>query len=233
VGRSSEVVAMFGRIAGRYDLLNHVLSFGLDVRWRNRLAQTVAQLRPLRVVDLATGTGDVLVAMLRYGDSVGKVVGVDASVEMLKLCENKLLRRGLRQRVELVCADATRTGFADESFDAVTMAFGLRNMPDVREALREIHRIVRPGGTALILEFSKPAQKALVRWWYRLYLRHIIPSLGRIISGDGGAYRYLGWTIENFYSAEQLCGLMRKIGFQKITCEPMTLGMVHLHVAIK
>jgi len=226
------VQEMFDRIAPTYALLNHILSFGLDFCWRRKLAGNLDKDRPIEVLDLATGTGDLLVSMVRRRANISKAVGLDISENMLAVCRKKIERCGLADRVTLVQGDAARTGLGDGSFDAVTMAFGIRNVADPAEALSEIYRLLRRGGAALILEFSLPANRILKNL-YLVYLRYVVPFIGYLVSRDKAAYRYLNTTIEAFYRNQDLPALMRKAGFSKIARKPLTFGTVCLYSACK
>jgi len=218
---------MFGRIAPTYDLLNHILSFGLDLAWRRRVAGLLKDGRGGRVADFATGTGDLLIALLRRHPDLAGVVGLDISEPMLAVCREKLRKTGLADRAELVCADASATPFADDTFDAVTMGFGIRNTPDAHATLREMHRILKPGGAALILEFSLPKNR-VIRWCHLKYLRHGVPLIGASISGDRQAYRYLNESIEAFLSPSEFCALMREVGFVQVQSAPVTWGVASI-----
>ncbi|MHC4745306.1 MAG: ubiquinone/menaquinone biosynthesis methyltransferase, partial [Planctomycetota bacterium] len=182
-GGSSEnaVGKMFDRIAPTYALLNHILSFGLDFSWRRRLAESIEKDRPIELLDLATGSGDLLISILRRRANISKATGLDISEKMLEVCRRNLEKAKLAERATPIQADAARTGLADNSFDAATMAFGIRNVPEPNETLAEIFRVLRPGGEALILEFSLPSNR-LVRGIYLVYLRRIVPFIGRVIS---------------------------------------------------
>ena len=218
---------MFDRIAGRYDLLNHLLSAGLDRRWRKRVANLLPPGDNLHVLDLACGTGDQLIALTASGRVVHGV-GLDLAEEMLTIGREKISQRGLEQVLSLQTGDAENLPFDQNSFDAVTIAFGIRNMIDVKRTLREMLRVLKPKGRALILEFSIPRHR-LVRGPYLFYLRHVLPRLGAIISGDSAAYRYLNETIETFPHGEVFCQIMRDTGFANVTATPLTAGIVSLY----
>ncbi len=228
----SGVGEMFDRIAPTYDLLNHLLSFGRDWAWRGRVVASVGDRGALRIADLATGTGDMLVALLKQCPPVAEAVGLDVSERMLDLCREKLGRTGLADRTELVCGDASATGFVENSFDTVTMAFGIRNTPDAGATLREIHRILKPGGLSLILEFSLPTNRVL-RWCHLKYLRLGVPFLGAVVSGDRSAYRYLNESIEAFYRPSEFCALMEGAGFVQVTATPLTWGVASVYQGVK
>lgn len=234
-GRDSAGVSvgqMFDRIAPTYDLLNHLLSLGRDYSWRSRAAAELGADEVRRVIDLATGTGDLLLSVLATRADIVGAVGLDVSERMLDLCRRKLCRRGLAERVELVCGDAAATPFPNDAFDAATMGFGIRNMPNALQALREIHRILKPGGVVLILEFSLPKNRAW-RWCYLRYLRLVVPFLGALISWDRRAYRYLNESIEGFHQAEDFAALMRNAGFGAVCVVPLTFGVASIYRGVR
>ncbi|MEN6424900.1 MAG: bifunctional demethylmenaquinone methyltransferase/2-methoxy-6-polyprenyl-1,4-benzoquinol methylase UbiE [Phycisphaerales bacterium] len=228
----TSVGEMFDRISPTYDLLNHLLSFGRDCAWRRRVAGLLCDGKGLRVADLATGTGDLMIALLRHGPPIADAVGLDVSERMLEVFGRKLCRSGLADRARLVQADASATPFPEGAFDAVTMGFGIRNTSDVGATLREIHRILRPGGAALILEFSLPRNRVL-RWCHLKYLRLGVPFIGGLISGDRQAYRYLNESIEAFYSAGDFLALMKESGFAEVSATPLTWGVASIYRGVK
>ncbi len=219
---------MFDRIAGRYDLLNRLLSGRRDVYWRSRLADRLPEGEDLRVLDLATGTADVLLALAERPRKLGRGIGVDMARAMLALGREKVARRHEERRLHLVRGDAMAIPLDDGRVDAVTMAFGIRNVTNLDRALGEMRRVLRPGGRALVLEFSLPAT-GWVRAGYLWYLRHVLPRLGALISGDSHAYRYLNQTIETFPYGEAFVLRMRRAGFVAVKAYPMTLGIVTLY----
>ncbi|MDT8303233.1 MAG: bifunctional demethylmenaquinone methyltransferase/2-methoxy-6-polyprenyl-1,4-benzoquinol methylase UbiE, partial [Sedimentisphaerales bacterium] len=232
-GSSADTVCrMFDRIAPYYVLLNHVLSFGWDFLWRRKLAKAVNSDRKLKVLDLATGTGDLLISLLRRNPNITEAVGLDISENMLAICRDRIAKHKLTDRVNLVRSDAADCGLPDESFDVVTMGFGIRNTPDAFKTLSEIYRLLRQGGTVLILEFSLPSNR-IIRKCYLLYLRNFVPLLGRVLSGDKNAYRYLNTSVEKFYSMNDFTSLMRKAGFNDVSAAPLTFGIVCLYKASK
>lgn len=223
---------MFDRIAPTYDLLNHLLSLGRDFSWRRKAVRQLDASRARKVLDLATGTGDMLISLLRERPDIAEATGLDISENMLAVCREKLRKRGLVDRARLLCADASRAPFADGTFDAATMAFGIRNTADAAVTLREIHRLLRPGGTALILEFSLPACPVM-RWFYLLYLRLVVPFIGALVSGNRRAYRYLDKSIEAFQRPAEFCCLMQTAGFQEVSVVPLTFGVASIYKGIK
>ena len=223
---------MFDRIAPTYDLLNHLLSLGRDFSWRRQAAWALPKREGLKVVDLATGTGDLLMALLRGGSHVAEAVGLDVSEEMLKIALHKTTECGFADRVRLMRADVMHSALEADSFDAVTMGFGIRNTPDIEVTLREILRLLKPGGTAVVLEFSLP-RSALLRGGYLAYLRLVVPTLGALLSGSRSAYRYLNTSIEAFYRPDEFCALMRETGFSNVSATPLTWGIAFIYAGSK
>lgn len=215
------VQGMFTRIAGRYDLINGLLSGGLDRLWRRRATAIVRGWNPAAVLDLATGSG-VLAEALARACPQAMVVGADFCGPMLRTAQGRGLSR-------LAVADAMRLPFADASFEVVTVAFGLRNMERWGGALREMRRVLRPGGHLLVLDFSLP--KGWTRAPYRFYLHHFLPRIAGIVCREREAYRYLGQSIERFPSGVAMVALMESSGFQEGTAEELTLGIVSIYTA--
>ena len=214
---------MFGRIARRYDLANHVLSGGADFLWRRRAAKIIEGWRPKRVLDLATGSGDLALAIQhRLPDAI--VVAADFSPEMLDVAR----RKGVR---ETVLADALHLPFETGSFDCVTVAFGLRNMADWNLALGEMSRVLRAGGHLLVLDFSLP--RGALRPAYRFYLHRCLPLLASLVTGQKAAYDYLGGSIEKFPSGGEMVELIEKNGFAGAAAEPLTGGIATIYTAEK
>jgi demethylmenaquinone methyltransferase / 2-methoxy-6-polyprenyl-1,4-benzoquinol methylase len=229
----SQVRNMFGAIAGRYDLLNRVLSLGWDAGWRRKAAAAVPDAyEPGAVlVDVCAGTGDLAVELARSRPA-GLVVCADFSHAMLLRADAKLSRHALAGRYALVEANALSLPFGDGSVSAATVAFGVRNFSDRAAGCREILRVLRPGGRLVILEFSRPEGKVLPRL-YALYLNRVLPRVGDWVSGQRGPYRYLARTIEEFPDAAGLAGVLREAGFAAVGWTPLTGGIVCIHTAIK
>jgi demethylmenaquinone methyltransferase/2-methoxy-6-polyprenyl-1,4-benzoquinol methylase len=215
---------MFGSIAARYDLANHVLSCGFDFGWRRRAAEIVAHWRPDQLVDLATGTGDLALAIQEKLPST-EIVGVDFSTEMLELAKAK----GVRQTI---FADAMELPFANSSFDCVTIAFGLRNLANAEAALHEMARVLVARGHLLVLEFSLP-RLSILRAIYRFYLHRCMPVIGSFLTSKKSAYDYLGESIENFPSSDAMLGLMEIAGFGDTQAELLTGGIVTIYTGEK
>jgi demethylmenaquinone methyltransferase/2-methoxy-6-polyprenyl-1,4-benzoquinol methylase len=216
------ISAMFGRVAPRYDLLNHVLCGGTDLYWRWQLMRAVRSQRPARVLDLATGSGDVLLALRRHGAYTGHAAGADFCLPMLQ-------RAKAKGAPNLLAGDALRLPFPDAAYDAVTIAFGLRNFADRPAGLREMRRILRPGGRAYILEFSHPfGWLASLYFWY---LRVVMPKYARLFTPERGAYEYLGESIRAFPRQPELAAMLRDAGFRDVRWTNLTFGIVALHIA--
>ena len=220
----ARVRKMFGCIARRYDLANHLLSCGIDFYWRRRAAEIVAGWRQRRIADLATGTGDLALALQKKMPDA-EIVGVDFLPEMLDLAR----RKGVRQ---IVLADAMNLPFGDASFDCVTIGFGLRNLENSAAALVEMSRVLKTNGHLLVLEFSVPTTPIL-RAIYRFYLHRCLPLFGSFLTGTKTAYDYLGDSIEEFPSGGAMCELMAENGFTHQTFEPLTGGIVTIYTAEK
>ena len=220
--------AMFDRIAARYDAMNRVLSFGLDRGWRRRTVRALELGARPRVLDLATGTGDLAVDIARrHPDAT--VVGLDPSQQMLAIAQGKLSKRGLADRVTLVRGDAQHLPYRDHEMDAATIAFGIRNVPDRPAALREMARVVRPGGRIAILELGEPRQGLLARA-ARFHTRHVVPRLGALLSG-AREYRYLQRSIAAFPPSAEFAQVMAQAGLRVIEVVPLTFGVCTLYVA--
>jgi demethylmenaquinone methyltransferase / 2-methoxy-6-polyprenyl-1,4-benzoquinol methylase len=235
--RKNEVMAekekvrkLFDDISGRYDFLNHFLSFGIDRRWRKKFVRVLAGSPPRRILDVATGTGDLAIAMA--GMSPEKIVGIDISDRMMEIGKKKVEAKHFDRIIEFLQGDAESIPFPDSSFDAVTVAFGVRNFENLEKGLSEMKRILRPGGTMLILEFSHPETGA-VRSLYRFYSKFIIPFIGRKISKNDQAYNYLPETIAAFPSGLDFIRIMEKAGMEKNTYISLTFGISTIYSGVK
>jgi len=213
---------MFGAIARRYDLANHTLSCGIDFYWRKRAANTVATWRPGKIADLATGTGDLAIALQKKIPGA-EVTGVDFLPEMLELARKKGV-------CKTVLADAMSLPFPDASFDCITIAFGLRNLENWKAALVEMSRVLRRDGHLLVLEFSLP-KRSIVRAVYRFYLHHCLPLLASFLTGKKSAYNYLGDSIEEFPSGATMIDLIEASGFKQAWFQPLSYGIATIYAA--
>ena len=223
---------IFNLISKRYDFLNRLLSFGLDVRWRDRLTSFVPDKPKVKLLDLATGTADVAISLVEKKANIHSAVGLDMAEEMLKIGQAKIEKKGLSERITLQKGDAQALPFQDNSFDCLTIAFGIRNIPDLRLVMMEMFRVLTPGGRVLILEFSLP-ENPFLRFGDLIYLRVFVPVLGFIFSGNWRAYKYLNQTIEQFPYGDRFCKILKQMGFKKIEAHPLLGGVATIYVAEK
>jgi demethylmenaquinone methyltransferase/2-methoxy-6-polyprenyl-1,4-benzoquinol methylase len=219
--KANSVRAMCSGIAERYDFANHFLSFGLDFLWRRRAARIVRDWKPGRILDLATGSGDLGLS-LRTACPEAQLIGGDFCLPMLRTAQKKGL-------ANLIVADGMRLPFRDEVFDVLTVAFGLRNMESWPGALGEMRRVLKPGGHLLVLDFSVPPPP--LRWVYRPYLHSVLPRMADLVTGEKAAYDYLGDSIEKFPCGRAMCELMEGVGFREAKAEPLSGGIVTLYTA--
>jgi demethylmenaquinone methyltransferase/2-methoxy-6-polyprenyl-1,4-benzoquinol methylase len=222
---------IFERIAPSYDLVNQILSLGLHTHWRRSISKALSSEKNRKVIDIATGTGDVAL-IIADEHPYTEINGIDMSLNMLRLAEKKVKKHGLEHKIFLNCANASKLSFPSGHFDAATCAFGIRNMPQPALVLREIYRVLKKGGTLLILEFSRPSN-TLIWALASFYLRNVVPFTGRLFSGDKKAYTYFSNTIEQFYPQNKFISLLKKTGYKSISVKKMTAGMVSLYIAEK
>ncbi len=227
---SRENSEMFDKIAGSYDFLNHLLSLNIDKGWRRKAISSIALIKPGRILDVATGTADMAIGAVRLNPD--QITGVDISTGMLEIGRKKILDRGLADRITLVEAACEALPFQDSSFDAAMVAFGVRNFTDPELGLREIYRVLSPGGKLAILEFSLPHQKWL-RAGYRFYFHRLVPAIGRWFSRDLSAYRYLPDSVETFPKGEAFVALLDRAGFSASAYKPLSSGICGLYTGIK
>lgn len=227
--KARRVREMFGAIAGRYDLLNRLLSFGIDRRWRAQAVRAALGPRPRRILDVATGTADLALSLKRAAPQA-EVIGLDFSEEMLALGRKKVARQGLE--LPLLQGDAQQLPFADASFDAVTVAYGLRNFSDRARGLREMQRVLRPGGRLVVLEFPPPPGGLFGRA-FRYYFLRLTPVIAGALSGHRSAYEYLGQSVLEFPAPPELADMMRAAGFCQVRYTLQTFGVSALHLGDK
>ena len=226
-GKAEHVEQMFDSIAPRYDLLNRVLSLGIDQRWRTQAIRLLEDDQPQRIVDVATGTADLAI---KAEDVLHprEVVGVDLSAEMLRYGREKLQRRGISGRITLQQADAETLPFPDDDFDAALVAFGVRNFEDLGAGLRDIARVLRPGGALVVLEFSQPRQTP-IKELYRWYSNNVLPRIGGAISSNDGAYQYLPESVAAFPDGPDFLARMQAAGYRNLLWKPLTFGVASLY----
>jgi demethylmenaquinone methyltransferase/2-methoxy-6-polyprenyl-1,4-benzoquinol methylase len=219
---------MFARIAPYYDLINCLMSWGQDSRWR-RVAVRLARPQRGRVLDVATGTGAMALELARYTDSV---VGLDLCQEMMRRGQAKTEKKGMEKRVDFIMGDALALPFSDNSFDCALNGFALRNVADINLFLAELRRVVKPGGRVVCLELVRPAS-GIIGAFYRCYLFKVVPVLGRWLSGDGRAYRYLPDSVGCFLSVIEFQKIMEEVGFRQVDHRSLNLGTIAVHVGVK
>ena len=224
---------MFNRIAKTYDSVNRLLSFGLDVGWRKKVGLLLPKKEQVALLDHATGTADqVLLLCKEHPKKISEAIGMDLSEGMLEKGREKVDQQKLQNIIRLETGDAVNIPSENGRFDAITISFGIRNVPDVPASLREMHRVLRPEGKTLILEFSMP-KNPVVRFGHLFYLRYVLPLVGGIISGDYEAYKYLNTSIEAFPYGESFCSLMKEAGFSTVRQHPVTFGIATIYEGIK
>lgn len=230
--KKSQVAQMFNSIAGKYDFLNHFLSAGTDIYWRRKAVDELKQLRPARILDIATGTADFAIETLRAATPDAQITGIDISEGMLEVGRRKLAAKGLGHRIQLELGDSESLPFEDDSFDAVTASFGVRNFANLERGLTEMHRVLRPGGKLVVLEFSKPTAFPM-KQAYNFYFKNILPVFGKLISKDRAAYTYLPESVQAFPDGPEFVAILRKVGFNSPAWQPLTFGISSIYTAQK
>lgn len=230
LGKKQQVAKMFNSISGHYDFLNHFLSLGIDIRWRKKAIQHLKQYKPETILDVATGTGDFAIEAMHAHPS--RIIGVDISEGMLEVGKKKIQSMGLAEKITLQVGDSENLPFNDNSFDAVIVAFGVRNFENLEKGLAELYRVLRIGGHLIILEFSKPG-KFPMKQLYGLYFKYILPTIGRMISRDKAAYTYLPESVEAFPDGDNFLSHLRNLKFSSCNSQPLTFGISSLYTAVK
>ena len=228
--KKKQVARMFDNISSRYDFLNHFLSLGIERVWRRKAIDLLQELKPTTILDVATGTGDFAIAALKSGAK--KITGIDISKEMVAVGREKVKKLGLEEKIELLSGDSEAIQFPDLTFDAATVAFGVRNFEHLDKGLRELFRVLKHGGLLCVLEFSKPRNK-LVKFGYRFYSRTLMPRIGSMISGDDSAYTYLPESVEEFPDGEKFITFMKESGFGQIREYRLTFGIATIYIGKK
>ena len=227
--KKSEVEDMFDNIAPKYDLLNHVLSMKIDVLWRKKLVKWLAEDKPHHVLDVATGTGDLAIAVQKGTDA--QVTGLDLSQQMLNVGKIKIKKLNLDGKISMQKGDAENLPFENDSFDAVTVAFGVRNFENLGKGLSELRRVVKGDKSVYILEFSKV--DGVLGPLYMFYFKNILPKIGRLVSKDNRAYTYLPDSVNAFPYGEKMKGILQETGFRKVTYKKLSMGIATLYKATK
>lgn len=229
--RKKESYKIFDDIAGTYDLLNHSLSMGIDVYWRNKMLKHLPNKESINALDLATGTGDVALTLVK-DQRVKKITGLDLSKGMVDIGIQKVKKKGLDKKIFLMLGDAVNIPTADATFDLTTISFGIRNFSDAQKSLHDIHRVLKKDGRLMVMEFSIPSN-FIVRNVYLFYFRHLLPFIGNLVSKNKDAYTYLNKTVEDFPYGDNFLALMRNAGFQDLKMIPLTFGIATLYIGDK
>ncbi|UQD55928.1 bifunctional demethylmenaquinone methyltransferase/2-methoxy-6-polyprenyl-1,4-benzoquinol methylase UbiE [Flavobacterium sp. K5-23] len=230
LGKKEQVAKMFDTISGNYDNLNRVISFGIDVKWRKKVLNIVSNTNPKSILDIATGTGDL--AILMSQTKAEKIIGLDISIGMLEVGKKKIAAKNLSNTIEMILGDSENMSFDDNSFDAITVAFGVRNFENLEKGLTEILRVLKPGGIFVILETSIP-EKTPYKQGYNFYSKNILPIIGKLFSKDDVAYGYLSESAAAFPYGEALNNILRKTGFIDVVALPQTFGVATIYSASK
>lgn len=227
-----ESYKMFNRIAERYDFLNHFLSAGQDLRWRKKAVQQLKNYPNQKILDLACGTGDFALSALKHNQHVDYSIGIDPAIDMLTIGKEKIQNKGLENHLELIQGDGLEMPISSNAFDAILIAFGIRNVEKIEECLLEMNRVLKPGGRVVFLEFSLPSN-SIIKYLYLFYFRHILPRLGGLISGDKYAYQYLNRTVETFCYGPAFCIKLREARFSHIQMIELSFGIATIYVGDK
>ena len=227
----SPIAAMFDRISPKYDALNHILSLNIDKVWRKKTAKIVSKTQPKAILDLATGTADLAIALAKHNPQA-HIIGLDISEKMLEIGKEKVKLQNLENQIELHHGDAASLPFEDARFDAVTVAFGVRNFEDLSKGLSEMHRVLKTNGQAVVLEFSLP-ERFPIKQLYNFYFKHLLPNIGKWASKDGNAYSYLPHSVEKFPKPSDFCNILGSFGLKNCQIKPLSFGIATLYVANK
>ena len=230
LGKKEQVTQMFDTISKNYDGLNRVISFGIDIKWRRKVVEILKKEQPQSILDIATGTGDLAIALVKTGAE--KIVGLDISPGMLAVGKEKVSDKKLDSTIQMVVGDSEKLTFADNSFDAVTVSFGVRNFETLNTGMAEILRVLKPKGTLVVLETSVPT-KTPYKQGYNFYTKNILPLIGKLFSKDDSAYGYLSESASVFPHGENFNNILREIGFIDVTNKPQTFGVASIYVAKK
>ncbi len=230
LGKKDQVTKMFDTISGEYDGLNRVISFGIDVKWRKKVVKIVEKTNPKTILDIATGTGDLAIALAKTNAT--KIIGLDISSGMLDVGKQKIIKKKLQNTIDMVLGDSENMPFEDSTFDAITVAFGVRNFETLEKGLSEILRVLKPNGIFVILETSVPI-KPPFKQGYKMYTKYMLPVIGRLFSKDKSAYQYLSESASVFPYGETLNNILREIGFINVEDFPQTFGVATIYTSSK
>ncbi|MCG8319306.1 MAG: bifunctional demethylmenaquinone methyltransferase/2-methoxy-6-polyprenyl-1,4-benzoquinol methylase UbiE [Cytophagales bacterium] len=230
LGKKEQVARMFNNISRRYDMLNHLLSFGVDIIWRKKAIKMLKPYKPQLILDIATGTADFAIEALALNPQ--KVIGVDISEGMLAVGRKKIAKMGLQDKIELQTGDSEKLLFSDNKFDAIIVSFGVRNFENLEKGLEDMYRVLKPGGTTVIVEFSKPTVFPF-KQLYSFYFKYILPLIGKIISKDNAAYSYLPESVQAFPYGDKFLEVLKKTGYKNTACRPLTFGISSIYLGQK
>lgn len=230
LNKKEQVTKMFDTISKEYDGLNRVITFGIDIKWRNKVVALVGETHPETILDIATGTGDLAINLVKT--NAKKIIGLDISEGMLDVGRKKIINKNLEQTITMIVGDSENLSFEDDTFDAITVAFGIRNFENLEKGLSEILRVLKPNGIFAILETSVPI-KTPYKQGYKFYTKHILPTIGKLFSKDRLAYSYLSESAFVFPHGEELNNILRKIGFINVNNKPQTFGVASIYTASK
>ncbi len=229
-GKKEQVAKMFDNISHRYDFLNHFLSLGIDKLWRKKAIEMLRDSSPQVILDVATGTGDFALQAMSLKPQ--HISGIDISEGMLEVGRRKIRAKNLQDTIDLKTGDSENIPFPENKFDAVTVAFGVRNFENLEKGLEEIHRVLRPGGKLIILEFSRP-RRFPMKQLYNFYFKHILPRVGRAVSSDSAAYTYLPESVQAFPDGDDFLQVLNRIGYKNTRCNALTFGISSIYSATK
>lgn len=230
-GKKEQVADMFNNISKTYDMLNRMMTMGIDTIWRKKAIRSLQSLKPQLILDVATGTGDFAIESLRILKP-HKIIGVDISSGMLAVAKEKIAKKGLQDRFEVQLGDSEKLQFEDNTFDAVTVAFGVRNFENLPQGLADIRRVLKPGGRAVILELSNPTAFP-IKQLYHFYFHKFTPAMGKLISKDSSAYAYLPESVANFPDGKRFAAITKEVGFTETKVRPQTFGFCTIYECTK
>ncbi len=228
--KKTEVAEMFDNISPKYDLLNHTLSLGIDILWRKKAIRMLAPEKPKLILDVATGTGDFAIEALALNPD--KVIGVDISEGMLSIGREKMKKKNISDKIEMLSGDSEGLNFPDNTFDAIIVAFGVRNFENLEKGLADMYRVLKPNGTVVVLEFSRP-QTFPIKQLYNFYFSYILPTIGKLVSKDTRAYTYLPESVAAFPDGEKFITILDKIGFKNSKCTSLSFGVSSIYMGKK
>ena len=230
LSKKEQIAEMFDTISGNYDRLNRIISFGIDIKWRKKVLQIVTQSNPNTILDIATGTGDLAILMAQT--NAGKIIGLDISAGMLELGKKKILDKNLSSRIEMVLADSENMPFEDNYFDAITVAFGVRNFQNLDKGLKEMFRVLKPGGKLVVLEFSK-ADAGILSALFNFYMNKVTPAIGKLFAKNKDAYQYLNDSVQAFPEGQTFLNIMHDAGFTQTYLIKLSLGICTIYCGSK